>query len=246
MSDDAPVDPAEVPVFTGNEVELAAKVKALSGAGVKISTAAGDVHTSFGGLRAFYRAPEAEQLFATTKPVQDKALEVGSDLCVIAGALGTYADDIRPLVARLNRLREDAQDFHARIADDDKWRENGDLTDENLDRRNQIAEVWTQYEPTGSQPPALVLATPPHRPAVGLDRTHVMVDGLARLRSGPTKGLLRAVATALRPRCCVQRRERRRRLHLLQGAPGHLATACEREPARRPGFVFLDRLGDGP
>ncbi|MEV3990249.1 hypothetical protein AB0J57_15210 [Streptomyces sp. NPDC049837] len=146
MSNDAPVDPAEVPVFTGNEVELAAKVKALSGAGVKISTAGGDVHTSFGGLRAFYQAPEAEQLFATTKPVQDKALEVGSDLCVIAGALGTYADDIRPLVARLNQLREDAQNFRARIADDDKWREDGDLTDENLDRRNQIAEVWTQFQ----------------------------------------------------------------------------------------------------
>ncbi|WP_143608649.1 hypothetical protein [Streptomyces sp. CB03234] len=87
MSNDAPVDPAEVPEFTGDPVVLDAKVKALSGAGVKISTAAGDVHTSFGGLRSFYKAPEAEQLFATTRPVQDKALEIASDLSVIAGAL---------------------------------------------------------------------------------------------------------------------------------------------------------------
>ncbi|MFC8915132.1 hypothetical protein ACFT5C_05130 [Streptomyces sp. NPDC057116] len=146
MSSDAPVDPAEVPVFTSDEVELAAKVKVLSGAGAKISTAAGDVHTSFGGLRAFYRAPEAEHLFATTKPVQDKALEVGSDLCVIAGALGTYADDIRPLVAALDELRLDAANFRDRIAGDDTWREDGDLIEENLDRRNRIAEVWTQFQ----------------------------------------------------------------------------------------------------
>ncbi|GAA2495570.1 hypothetical protein [Streptomyces gobitricini] len=146
MSDNAPVDPFEVPEFTGDEAVLAEKVKALSGAGVKISTVAGDVHTSFGGLRAFYRAPEAEQLFATTKPVQDKALEVGSDLCVIAGALGKYADDIRPLVKRLNELRQDAVNFREKIADDDKWREDGDLTDENLARRNEIAEVWAQFQ----------------------------------------------------------------------------------------------------
>ncbi|ORT58442.1 hypothetical protein [Streptomyces sp. CB03238] len=120
MSNDAPVDPAEVPEFTGDPVVLDAKVKALSGAGVKISTAAGDVHTSFGGLRSFYKAPEAEQLFATTRPVQDKALEIASDLSVIAGALGTYANDIRPLVARLEQLRNDAQNFRAEIADDDK------------------------------------------------------------------------------------------------------------------------------
>lgn len=146
LSSDAPVDPAEVPVFTGDEAVLEQKVKALSGAGVKISTAAGDVHTSFGGLRAFYQAPEAEQLFATTQPVQDKALEIGSDLCVIAGALGTYADDIRPLVKRLNDLREAAADFRTKIADDEKWREDGDLTDENLARRDEIAEVWAQFQ----------------------------------------------------------------------------------------------------
>ncbi|MGA5168995.1 MULTISPECIES: hypothetical protein [Streptomyces] len=146
MSNDAPVDPAEVPEFTGDEAVLAEKVKALSGAGVKISTAAGDVHTSFGGLRAFYRAPEAEQLFATTRPVQDRALEVGSDLCVIAGALGTYAHDIGPLVKRLDELRRAAADFRAKVADDDKWREDGDLTDENLARRNEIAEVWARFQ----------------------------------------------------------------------------------------------------
>ncbi|MFF4096596.1 hypothetical protein ACFYYY_22830 [Streptomyces sp. NPDC001834] len=146
MSGDEPVIPGEVPVFTGNEAELDAKVKALSGHGPKISTAGSDIHTTFGGLRAFYQAPEADQLFATTKPVADKALRLSSDMCVISGALGTYAENIRPLVKRLNELRVEAEKFRTRIADDDKWREDGDLIDENLARRNEIAEVWTQFQ----------------------------------------------------------------------------------------------------
>ncbi|SFY36898.1 hypothetical protein, partial [Streptomyces atratus] len=69
MSDTEPVDPVGIPVFTGDLALLDTKVTALSGHGAAIATAAGDVHSSFGGLSAFYKAPEAEQLFATTAPV---------------------------------------------------------------------------------------------------------------------------------------------------------------------------------
>ncbi|QGV79472.1 hypothetical protein [Streptomyces ficellus] len=146
MSENVPVDPAEIPVFTGNLELLDEKVKSLSGTGGKIATAAGDVHTSFGGLRSFYKAPEADQLFATTQPVKDKALAISSDMCTITGALGTYASDIRPLKQKLDDLRRDAVAFRQKIADDDKWREDGDLVEENNDRRNEIAEVWTQFQ----------------------------------------------------------------------------------------------------
>ncbi|OKK02560.1 hypothetical protein AMK26_23310 [Streptomyces sp. CB03234] len=146
MSENQPVNPAEVPVFTGDLELLDEKVKALSGAGGKIATAAGDVHSSFGGLSAFYKAPEADQLFATTQPVKDKALDISGDMCTIAGALGTYASDIRPLKQRLDELRQDAVAFRQKIAEDDKWREDGDLVEENNDRRNEIAEVWTQFQ----------------------------------------------------------------------------------------------------
>lgn len=140
------MNPAEIPVFTGSLEVLDTKVKELSGDGAKIVTAAGDVHTTFGGLRAFYQAPEAEQLFAVTQPVKDKALTLSSDLCTVAGALGTYANDIRPLVQQLKDLKREAEAFRTKVADDDKWREDGDLIDENLERRNKIAEVWTQFQ----------------------------------------------------------------------------------------------------
>ncbi|MEV6395168.1 hypothetical protein AB0M39_10390 [Streptomyces sp. NPDC051907] len=146
MSGDEAVDPAEVPVFTGDLDRLDTKVKALSIGSAKIATATGDVHTSFGGLRAFYKAPEAEQLFAVTKPVSDKGLSMSSDLCVIAGALGAYARDARPLKEKLEQLKAEVSAFRAKIADDDKWREDGDLTDENLERRNEIAEAWAAFQ----------------------------------------------------------------------------------------------------
>ncbi|MFD9814913.1 hypothetical protein [Streptomyces sp. NPDC059080] len=142
----APVDPAEVPVFTGDLDLLESKVKSLSHSGPKIATAGSDVHKSFGGLSAFYKAPEAEQLFAVTKPVADKAHDVSTDVRVIAKALGTYAREITPLVKQLDQLKRDAADFRHKVAGDDDWCEDGDLTDENLSRRNKIAEVWTAFQ----------------------------------------------------------------------------------------------------
>ncbi|MFD9335248.1 hypothetical protein ACFWBF_12705 [Streptomyces sp. NPDC060028] len=113
MSND-PVDPAEIPVFTGNLAELETRTKALSGDGPQIASAGSDVHTTFGGLSAFYQAPEAEQLFAVTKPVVDVTASFTSDLKVISGALTTYAHDVTPLVKKLDRLREEAAAFRTK------------------------------------------------------------------------------------------------------------------------------------
>ncbi|MFE7181777.1 hypothetical protein [Streptomyces erythrochromogenes] len=146
MSGNAPVDPGEVPVFTGHLPTLDEKVKLISSGGATVSTKASDVHTSFGGLQAFYQAPEADQLFATTKPVSDLGLKLSSDMCTIAGALGTYSRDAAPIVKKLESLKAEAEAFRTKVSKEEKWREDGDLIDENLDRRNEIAEVWAQFQ----------------------------------------------------------------------------------------------------
>ncbi|MFH8516764.1 hypothetical protein ACH4CE_16910 [Streptomyces gelaticus] len=146
MSGPGPVDPVGIPVFTGDLALLDTKVTALSGHGAKIAEAAGDVHRSFGGLSAFYKAPEAEQLFATTAPVAATGQVLSSDLCVIAGALGTYSDDAFPLVERLKELKRDAVAFRVKVDGDDEWAEDGDLVEENNRRRNEIAEVWAAFQ----------------------------------------------------------------------------------------------------
>ncbi|MGX1760369.1 hypothetical protein ACWIG5_26220 [Streptomyces lydicus] len=141
-----PVDPADVPVFTGDLDVLEAKTKALSSGGSKVQTAGSDVHKSFGGLAAFYKAPEAEQLFGVTKPVERTAHDLSDDMHVIAGALSTYAHEIRPLIHRLQQLKQEAAEFRDNEAAEDDWSEDGDLTDENLNRRNKIAEVWAAFQ----------------------------------------------------------------------------------------------------
>ncbi|MEK8143325.1 hypothetical protein NKH18_17855 [Streptomyces sp. M10(2022)] len=135
-----------IPVFTGDLALLDTKVTALTKGGAAISTAAGDIHSSFGGLQAFYKAPEADQLFATTKPVADTGLTLKSDLAVITGALSAYSDDAYPLKEKLAQLKRDAQTFLAMTKRDDKWREDLDLVEENNQRRDEIAETWAAFQ----------------------------------------------------------------------------------------------------
>ncbi|UUU40257.1 hypothetical protein [Streptomyces sp. NBC_00162] len=172
MSGDAPVDPAEIPVFTGDLAVLDEKVKAISSGGAAVSTKASDVHTSFGGIQAFYQAPEADQLFATTKPVSDLGLKLSSDMCTIAGALGTYSRDAAPVIKKLEKLRADAQAFREKTDKDEKWREDGDLIDENLDRRNKIADVWEEFHDVEKAAHAKIVALVGGKPLKTDDGSH--------------------------------------------------------------------------
>ncbi|WP_274916647.1 hypothetical protein [Streptomyces sp. WZ-12] len=170
---DAPVDPSEIPVFTGDLDFLESKVKSLSHSGPKVETAGSDVHTSFGGLSAFYKAPEAEQLFAVTKPVADKARDVGHDVGVIAGALGTYASEVRPLVNHLKQLKQDAADFrHKADSSDDDWREDSDLVTENRARRDTIATVWAAFQAAERDCHAKIVGLVGGKPLHTIDASH--------------------------------------------------------------------------
>ncbi|MGY5000048.1 hypothetical protein [Streptomyces griseus] len=146
MSDDQPVVLEGIPVFTGDLALLDSTVKELTKDGAKIATAAGDIHSSFGGLQAFYQAPEADQLFATTKPVADRGAALKSDLATITGALSAYSDEAHPLVEKLRQLKRDAGAFLVKVNADDKWREDGDLVEENNHRRDEIRETWAEFQ----------------------------------------------------------------------------------------------------
>ncbi|MHC0429495.1 hypothetical protein ACX6XY_04790 [Streptomyces sp. O3] len=147
MSDNSvPVDPYEIPVFTGDLEVLDAKVKALREDGEKLSGAAGDVHTTFGGLSAFYQAPEAEKLFASTQPVVTTADDLQLDVSEVASALGTYAETVRPLTKRLEELRQEAIAFRAMTTEDSDWREDGDKVEDNNQRYSEIGKVWGQFQ----------------------------------------------------------------------------------------------------
>ncbi|OKK05331.1 hypothetical protein AMK09_37235 [Streptomyces sp. CB02488] len=175
MSDDQPIPLEGIPVFTGNLATLDVNVTELASAAESVATTTGDVHSSFGGLHAFYRAPEAEQLFATTKPVVTSGHTLESDLTTIAGALRTYSDEVYPLVEKLKEIRRDAGAFLVKANADDKWREDGDLVDENNHRRDEIAETLSAFQDAEiachNKIVALVCALPLHK-SDGSDSTH--------------------------------------------------------------------------
>ncbi|MFE1171713.1 hypothetical protein [Streptomyces sp. NPDC058773] len=78
--------------------------------------------------------------------MEDTAHDLGEDMRVIAKALGAYAREITPLIEKFKQLKKEAADFQSNEAAEDDWSEDGDLTDENLARRNKIAEVWTAFQ----------------------------------------------------------------------------------------------------
>ncbi|WP_433545299.1 hypothetical protein ACQPZG_08935 [Streptomyces sp. CA-294286] len=147
MSDSTPVPAAGVPQFTGNLATLERHITALRKDGTKLATQGKNTHTTFQGLSAYYKAPEADRLFATTTPVSTTAHDIGADMGTIADALDTYATEVRPLAKRLAELKADAQSFANAAAADDTWREDGDKVEENNERRDEISRTleafWT-------------------------------------------------------------------------------------------------------
>ncbi|WP_327728922.1 hypothetical protein OG250_22660 [Streptomyces sp. NBC_00487] len=146
MSEDRPVVSAEIPEFTGNLEQLETDAGDIAFDGMAIGAAGLLIDANFNLLEPFYKAPEADQLFATTAPVAAAGHDLHTELGTVSKALLDYAAEVRPLVDRLNSLREEAAAFERRVADDDDWVADGDLIDENTARRNAVNAAWTAFQ----------------------------------------------------------------------------------------------------
>ncbi|MFI2432199.1 hypothetical protein [Streptomyces sp. NPDC018693] len=139
------IQPDQIPQFTGDLAQLELDHAALKKDAGNIRTTGSDVHSKFQGLSAFYRAPEAEQLFATTKPVQEKADAFAGDLETVSSALSSYATEIRPLVSKLAELKTKAQTFVTSVKDDDEWEYDGDKVEEHNQIRDEITATVAAF-----------------------------------------------------------------------------------------------------
>ncbi|WP_223736155.1 YwqJ-related putative deaminase [Streptomyces purpurogeneiscleroticus] len=137
--------PEEIPQYTGDLEQLEKDHAALKKDAGNIRSAGADVHSHFQGLSAYYKAPEAEQLFATTKPVQDRADGFADDLETVASALSDYADEIRPLVPKLAELKTKARDFIRDHRDDDDADYDAELTAEHNRIRDDITATVAAF-----------------------------------------------------------------------------------------------------
>ncbi|WP_258052818.1 hypothetical protein [Streptomyces sp. Ru73] len=137
--------PDQIPQFTGDLTQLDKDHAALKADAGHLRGTGSDVHSHFQGLSAYYKAPEAEKLFASTKPVKDRADAFAGDLETVASALSAYADEIRPLVPKLARLKTEAQDFIRDHKDDEDGDYDGDLIAEHNRILNDITATVAAF-----------------------------------------------------------------------------------------------------
>ncbi|MFE6157754.1 hypothetical protein ACFQ7F_02405 [Streptomyces sp. NPDC056486] len=134
MSDAKLIDSAGIPQFTGNLEQLELDSATLTAEAILFRVDGALVHSNFQGLSAFYQAPEAEELFATTAPVATKTDAFADDLEKVSQALTAYGDEVRPLAARLKSLQSEASSFYCNdVAGDEDWREDKDKVQHNND-----------------------------------------------------------------------------------------------------------------
>ena len=139
------INPEEIPEFTGDLEQLEKDYGDLKKDAGHIRSTGADVHSQFQGLSAYYHAPEAETLFASTKPVSDRSDTFATDLETVSSALSGYATEIRPLVAKLKQLKTEATEFVASVKGDDDWEYDGDKVDKHNRIRDDITAAVAAF-----------------------------------------------------------------------------------------------------
>ncbi|MFF4365624.1 hypothetical protein [Streptomyces sp. NPDC001594] len=164
MTDHVPINPCTIPLFTGDLDALEKNKTAIDTAAGTFRDAGANVDSEFQGLSAFYSAPEAEKLFATTKPVKTDSDFFADQLESAAKALGEYITEARPIVARLKELQAKATTFSSKISGDAHWKDDGDKIDENNDLIHDVnaavSAFWAAERTCANKIRALYCAAP--------------------------------------------------------------------------------------
>ncbi|MDK9497784.1 hypothetical protein QEZ40_002728 [Streptomyces katrae] len=151
MADHIPINPCTIPQFTGDLDALEQDRTAIAAAASSLRDTGANIDSTFQGLAAFYSAPEAAQLFATTNRVRTESDHFADQLETAAQALGEFAVEARPIVARLKQLQSQATAFTNKIQGDAHWKDDGKKVDENNDLIHDVnaaAEAFWAAERT--------------------------------------------------------------------------------------------------
>ncbi|MCF1650335.1 hypothetical protein [Streptomyces indiaensis] len=144
------IEPESIPLFTGDLGQLEQHTDALRKEADGIRQAGGEAHRQFQGLSAFYQAPEAEDLFASTKPVRDAADRFADKVASVADALRTYAAEVAPIAQRLEQLQSQATTFVAGLktdsgAFDENWTDDADKVSQHKALRHDVNVAQEQF-----------------------------------------------------------------------------------------------------
>jgi hypothetical protein len=144
------INPMGIPVIDlgqMGEVEKAAGF--LKSIGGDVTTTGANVHSRFQGLRPHYRATGDETLFDSTIAVKTDSATFGGQLTQVSAALSDFVTEIRPLAAKLVRLRQEATEFVNSLKDED-----GEIKDDWQDDDDKVEQnnwLWNEVNSTKEQ-----------------------------------------------------------------------------------------------
>lgn len=144
------IEPESIPLFTGDLGQLEHHINALGLEGDGIRDAGAEAHRQFQGMSAFYQAPEAEDLFASTAPARDAADGFADKVATVADALRTYAAEVAPIAKRLEHLKSQATAFVAGLktssgAFDENWTDDADKVREHQAVMHDVAVAQAAF-----------------------------------------------------------------------------------------------------
>ncbi|MFF3337852.1 hypothetical protein [Streptomyces flavidovirens] len=140
------IEPSGIPHFSGNLEQLDLDVSALRSDAIGIRNGGRDVHARFQALEGVYKAPEAGQLFATTRPVMDKAETFATNLETVADALDTFSIEARPLAKKLAQLKADALAFVESVKGDDEWTDDEDKINQHQELLDGVSAARAAFQ----------------------------------------------------------------------------------------------------
>ncbi|WP_230886981.1 hypothetical protein [Streptomyces spinoverrucosus] len=144
------IKPDSIPLFTGDLGQLEQHTDALRVQADGIRQAGGEAHRQFQGLSAFYQAPEAEDLFASTAPAREAADRFADKVAAVANALRTYAAEVAPIAKRLEHLQNQATAFVAGLRTaggefDESWTDAADKVQEHQTLMHEVAAAQAAF-----------------------------------------------------------------------------------------------------
>ncbi|MEU5089668.1 hypothetical protein [Streptomyces sp. NPDC021356] len=140
------IEPGGIPQYTGDFGKLAKAVTELRTRAVGIRNDGQDVHSRFQATAAYYRAPEADQLFSSTQPVMDRADEFAGHIESLADALDTFVAEAKPHADRLKTLKEEAIAFVDSVRGDDDWTKDQDKVDRDKALTDDVAVAVAGFQ----------------------------------------------------------------------------------------------------
>ncbi|MBG0854221.1 hypothetical protein I2W78_20880 [Streptomyces spinoverrucosus] len=140
------INPGGIPQYTGDFEQLGTAVADLRKHATGIRNGGEGIHSRFQATAAYYKAPEAEQLFSSTQPVMDTADTFAADIETLADALDSFIAEAKLHADRLKQLKQDAIAFVDSVEGDADWTEDEDKVSRHQTLMDDVAAAVEGFQ----------------------------------------------------------------------------------------------------